>query len=180
VLQVNRSQLPLRSRSPFARRVLTFCRQQDPPISIAELARQITDVRKELFPDQGDRNKVSRQSVFKWVWNESIPEPDNITALAKVIGCTVEELRFDLEASKGWQPPISFADFLRLVENTAQAEHWPDINNILPYLRQTVSWQDVDTFSSNFARDVLVSKIPIREKALRLVRIVRAEKELGN
>lgn len=164
MLQVNRSQLPLRLRSPFARRVLTFCRQQDPPLSVAELARRIG---------------VTRQSLFKWLWNESTPEAENITALAGIIGSTEAEIRLDLEASKGWQPPISFADFLHLVEITAQAEHWPDTNDILPALRKTVAWQDVDTLSANFARDVLISKVSTRDKALRLVRIVRAAQELG-
>lgn len=142
-----------------------FLRAQDPPMTEAEMARRVN---------------VTRQAFYAWMWNNSIPDPENVVALANELGCTVEELQFDIDASKGWQPPISFSDFLQQAEHAAQLEGWHDKDDILPWLKQLVSWQNVDTFSSNFARDVLIQKIPLHTKAARLARIVRAEKELGN
>jgi len=155
----------MRDRSPFARRVLGFIAANYPTLTSAQIAREVG---------------VTRQAFNKWLWNEATPDLIHVEKLAAIIGCTVEELQLDLDASKGWQPPISFRDFYTLVEQTATAEHWRDKDDILPWLRIAIIWQDIDTFSANFARDVLVSKVPLHTKAMRLARIVQTEKELGN
>jgi hypothetical protein len=156
---MNKRQLPLRDRSPFARRILIYLRAQDPPMSIAELSRNVG---------------VTRQTFYNWIWNVSVPTPDNLALLAQETGLNYGELEQALAASVGWEAPIPFVDFYRMVEHAAQAENWPDKENILPRMQTLLSWQDDEGDHVDLARDVLVQKIPLREKVQKLLFIVRA------
>jgi transcriptional regulator with XRE-family HTH domain len=161
---VNKRQLPLTERSPFARRVLLFLRSFDPPIPEAELGRRIG---------------VSRQTIHNWMWNISIPDRENVIALADELQCSFEDLELDLEASKTWEVPMAFERFTQLVEQRATSENWTDKDSILSWLRRTASWQNADSFWANLARDVLIQKVPLHLKALRLARIVESAHKLG-
>jgi transcriptional regulator with XRE-family HTH domain len=150
--------MQLKDRTPFARRVLIYLRSQDPPMSISQLASRVG---------------VTRQAFYNWMWNISTPNPENLEVLAEKTGIALQDLEIDLAASQGWEPPIAFAEFYRQAEHAAQAEQWADIDEILPKLRLTISWQDEEGDHIDLARDVLVQKASLRQKAVKLLFIVR-------
>lgn len=60
-----------------------------------EIARRLAQLRKENGMSQEElagRLDVSRQAVSKWERGESAPELENLVALAKLYGCSLDEL----------------------------------------------------------------------------------------
>lgn len=160
-LAVSTRSLSSHQRSPFARRILSYIRSFDPPISEGELAR---------------RMGVKSQAFNAWMHSKAMPRDENVRKLADILGCTEAELRYDLDNSRNWVPPVEFDEFVGQALMEAKRDRWPDLSGIEKYLTmgRAEMWRDQDSVWAVMAKDILSIPLPTWEKAHRIAHLARA------
>lgn len=163
------SRLSFRERSPLARRILTFMKDQDPPWLQVDLI--------QLFYERYGV-KLARQTVNNWLWSHQMPGEENIPRLAVLLHCTEDEIRRDIEQSRNWRAPVRIEQWVNEIKELARREKWRDRDAIMPLLErllEVIRQAGSDSILANMVRDTLTLSLKPHEMAQRIAWLVQAQ-----